>query len=413
MGINPKQILIATGSFKDVFSPSEACKELKLAIQESFPMAKINVIPIVDGGEYSLGTIVDYLKLKKVAVEKTLGPDLSLRTKYYANLGIDKYYISSSSVMKLDVKNIDQGNPLELTSFGLGQLINDAIDKGAKDIFIGLGGTSTVDAGLGMLQALGALFFDEEYNLINGDGIIMSGCDMQRVKYMDLSIPVEKCSKIKFHALCDGSPSINQMDIPIRQKIGKKLEDKDQIFEALWQGIQEMCNVFKEPIRNMSSHNFKEKLSDAPYYGAAGGTLFSILAITPAKVSLGFDYFSEWFKLHSKIKQADLIVTGEGKFDNSLFGKTPIGIAKVALSYNKKLVYIAGTVESVKQINEYLVSPVPQELKEVGVSYFLVCNNHYRNKELPSLYGPLVNYLKRESKVAFRNAFKEFSETIY
>jgi len=339
---SPNKVLVASGSFKDVYAPLEACHTIQAAVQKVFPMWNIEVLPMVDGGEYSAETLAEHLGLEKIIVDDLVGPQHNATNSFYVEMASDEVYIATSSIVKLEPQYIDSANPLLYTSYGLGQLVLNALDKGYTKINIGLGGTNTVDCGTGMMQALGAKFIGKSGELLEpSSGSYFSGGDLSSISAIDINEIDSRIQQSSFQVICDARPSVNQMETPIRQKIGKDNHD-NTIYDQLLNGIKSYAEAAKPIISVTAPNNYSDDLLNAPFYGAAGGILYSILCITDSVVRIGFKFFAEQFNLEASLNEHDMVVTGEGKLDNSLFGKTPIGISQTAKLYGKDVIFLTG-----------------------------------------------------------------------
>ena len=395
------------GSFKDVFDLKESTSLIEGLILDVIPDIDITKLSIADGGEYSHEVILENIVCDVIQVDNVLTPYKTETNSSYLIFEDGSVFISSSHILRILPENDDLKNPLNLTSFGLGQLIKDAIDKGARNIFIGLGGTNTVDAGIGMLQALGVQFQGRnKKQLYPVDGKYFSGSDLQNIQDIDYESLKKKYKNISIISICDGNIGIDEMQIPNNQKIGNKYYlDKDYINEVLTIAI----NRYSEMVSRRTNlvQNFKQ-----PFYGVAGGINISLKCLFHTDMKSGIDYFINITDLGKKVQEADLVITGEGKLDNSLGGKTPIGISKLAKIYGKPVLYMVGSVS--KELEKYFVGDIsynfPLEIKQNGVSAIISCHNYNANANANAQRDKNSNYdtYRTNTPIVFKKALKEY-----
>jgi len=317
----------------------------------------------------------------------------------YLALNEETAFIASSSVVRLDPGDEVNKNPLHLTSYGLGQLIADAIAKGYKKIAVGLGGTSTVDGGLGMSQALGCRFYDEAgVELEPQEGAYFCGKDTSRVH--SCSIP-GTFSEVEVVALCDGDLTLRQMQIPTNQKIGRLYDsDRQDIARELTDGLLGYANALTRSSRFIQET--EPALELRPFVGSAGGILISLIALFESKARSGVQFFAETFDLEELIRTADLVITGEGTLDNSLVGKTPIGVCRIAKMVGRPVLYAVGTLsENLKEGFEgALRTSVPDDLAREGVTVLGSCHSYYGELSLPKDYSERVEFFREHNPQA-------------
>ncbi len=405
-----QNILILLNSFKDVFTPEESLQTIKQALLDVDKNIHVKAKQICDGGEYCLDVVQKNFNHKIIKLENIKTPYKHNTFSKYLMLDNETSFISSSQILRIEPKFDEFKNPLYLTSFGLGEKLKHAINSGAKSIYIGLGGTNTVDCGVGMLQALGVRFLDENGKiLVPEDKKYFSGIDLINIKKIDFDCVDFDFRKIKIFAVCDGNSTICDMDTPSRQKIGQKFHKRqDEILEKLHSGVMNFSKIIQK-------HNFYKDIKNMPFYGVAGGINLALDALFSTKMILGSEYFAKELKIEQMIEKSDLIITGEGKLDNSLCGKIPIGISKIAKKYDKKVLYIVGNVdEKLKDMFKGNIAlDLPYEFKEKGVWAILSCHEFYNNKLIPKnqdekkkLYKNGMRYiLKKELGYLLKKAF--------
>ena len=348
------KILIASGSFKDVFNSINACKILQDALVDC--NFNIEIAPISDGGEYTFDTLLYYFKPKIISVENVLNPYLKPITSHYLAIG-DVAWIISSEILHLNLSEDSYKNPLNLTDFGFGQLVNDAIKKGYRKIYLCLGGTSTVSCGIGFAQALGAKFLFKNFAPQNQ---ILLGKDLVNISQFSC----KKFEDVEMNVIEDGITPTTGMDIITKSKIGQSFfNKKDEIFNEINCGIKNISDILKISCGNL-------------YTGAAGGMAFGISQLFNPRFFLGGNFFIKEFGIEEKIKSADIVITGEGRFDNPNWGKTPVAITKLAKKYDKKVVFVCGDVDKKEfGVNDYVTKN--SKLKSLGVDVLISCKKYY------------------------------------
>ena len=218
----PLKSLIATGSFKDVYSPMEACEMLRKVLEEldGEEIFEIQTVPLADGGEYSTEVLLSQGVGERIDVKEVVDPRGETIECSYVRLDNETAFIASSAILRMGPKMDRFKNPLLLTSYGLGQVINDASDQGFKRILVALGGTSTVDAGIGMAQALGATFLGADGRaLVPGNGNYFTGSDLSAISEIETSVFRDRTRGIIVDAFGDAVVIMCQMDVASNHKI--------------------------------------------------------------------------------------------------------------------------------------------------------------------------------------------------
>ena len=237
-----------------------------------------------------------------------------------------------SSASGLTLINPDERNPLKTSTFGFGQMIKDAISKGARKVIIGIGGSATNDAGTGMLSALGFNFYDENGILLEGKGE-----DLAKIcEFSDENVSQE-LKECEFLIACDvdnplyGTNGAAHVYAPQKGANGRMVKELDD-------GLKNFASLVKE--KNGTKFHTQKGA------GAAGGLGFAFVAFLGAKLRPGIEIITQTIALEDEIKKADLVITGEGRMDfQSSMGKTPTGVAKLAKKHNKPVVALAGCVQ--------------------------------------------------------------------
>lgn len=383
-------ILIAAGSFKDVYSPIESCKIIKESLPEN--CGSIDVIPMCDGGEYTydiLECIEGYKKEIAFNIRNAYGKliDVNYLVK-------DKEaHIVSSEVIRLYPNEDMHKNPLVLSDYGVGQVVLDAINKGYSSINLYIGGTSTVSGGIGLAQALGATIIDK--NGTQYDNVILAK-DLKNIA----SIKFDKgiYSNIEFNIIADGDAKSYDIPSISRLKIGKKYIDKsEEIISELYSGVENVRTIL-----NISK--------DEPFSGAAGGMIYGIYAMFNAKAVLGVDYINEMLDLENNIVKADYVITGEGRLDNTACGKTPASVARLAKLHEKKVIYVCGQLDDSFEC-DYSSGIIDGEsdtmLDQMGIWKLVTCKQSYEEHPAEGKnYEEAVIEYKNRTPMILKELFK-------
>jgi glycerate 2-kinase len=411
-------IVVSTGSFKDVYSPMELCEIIKNSI-DSFRMNQISIktIPMADGGEYSNDVLWGNLNNKEIFVDNVINSYGEKTQSYYIQLDKNSAFIGSSQILGIPPEKEKFKNPLKLTSYGLGQLIIDAINKNFTNIYVGLGGTSTVDGGIGLLQAFNLEFKNESGEKLKPiGGSYFSGQDLANISKVSSRVSNFNLEKVNLVPLCDGNINLEQMSIPTNQKIATKNQiERDSILSSLQNGFNSYAKVVEKIMQNKTNEIefdvFKEE-----FLGCAGGMLLSLYLLFDVKPVPGFEYFRKKFHLDNAIKKANLVITGEGKFDNSFHGKTPVGISRIAKKHNKRVLYLCGDISqpNKKYFNGFNSSELPSIFFDNGIDSIISLHHYYDQIKLPNNYSDRVElYRKKNPEIlteSLRLFFKNYED---
>lgn len=341
-----QKIIIAIDSLKGCLSSIEAAQACKNGIFNIFPKCNVVIIPIADGGEGTLETLVDATS----GIYKTIhvhNPLMELIPASYGILGNDSKtaVIEMAKASGLTLIPESFRNPVVTTSYGTGELIRDAILSGCETIMVGIGGSATNDAGLGMLQALGFRFYDCNKKLLGVGGKIMA-----EVAYMDDINKMPQLKNVKFKIACD----VNNPFFGVNgaaQIYGPQKGATPEIVQQLDKGLENIYNLVKA--------DFKIDLQNIPGSGAAGGMGGAFMAFLNATLESGIQVVLETLKFEEQLLNADLIITGEGKLDEqTLMGKAPQGILTMAKKRKIPVIGIAGSIENPSILNKGGMSAV-------------------------------------------------------
>jgi glycerate kinase len=327
------KVLIVPDKFKGSLSANDVCDAIEKGIHNVDASILTTKIPLADGGEGSLSILEDALKFERIYLE--VNDPLFRKIKIFYGLLKDTAYIEMAYASGLQLLTKDEQNPMRTTSYGTGEIILDAINKGVKKIILFIGGSSTNDAGIGIAVALGYKFYDNQNNDLEP-----IGKNLSRVKFIDKT-EVINLSNIQIEVLSDVNNTLfgktGAAFIYAKQK-GANKEDIDELDK----GLKNIAEVIHS--------TFNIDISDLHGSGAAGGIGGGAVAFLNAKILSGTNAILEMLDVESKIKQNDIIITGEGKFDQqTLEGKLIKGILDICDKYNKPIGIICGVSTQTKE----------------------------------------------------------------
>lgn len=324
-------IVVAIDSFKGSLSSTEAGNIVKNAALKIEPSYNVIVRPLADGGEGTVEALSSGVKGELIELEVT-GPLFeSVTANYFIMDGNNTAVIEMASAAGLTLIEENRRDPLKTTTFGVGEIILDAIEKGCRRFIIGIGGSATNDGGIGMLGALGYAFLDAK-----GQSVTLNGEGLKDIKAIvtDNVNPILK--DCVFRVACDvknplcGELGCSKVFAPQKGATAETVEKMD-----LW--LKDYSSLVEKAFPNADS-NF-------PGAGAAGGLGFAFKSFLNAQLGSGVKIILEETKLEEYIKNADLVVTGEGRLDyQTAMGKAPIGVAELSKKHNKKVIAFAGSV---------------------------------------------------------------------
>ncbi|KRQ87612.1 Glycerate 2-kinase [Caloramator mitchellensis] len=338
-------ILIAPDKFKGSLSALQVAENIEKGILKIFPSAKIEKIPMADGGEGTVESLIDATggKIIKTIVKDPLMRDIE---SFYGILGDDKTaVIEMSAASGLYLLNKDERNPLLTTTYGTGQLIKDALDKGCRKFIIGIGGSATNDGGVGMAMALGVKFYD-----VFNQEIEFGGKELIKIHYIDDTLIDERIKESEFIIACDvTNPLVGENGAS--KVFGPQKGATNEMIKMLDLGLEHYGALLEK--------KYNKRIINVPGSGAAGGLGAGLLAFLNAKLKSGVEIVMETLKLEEKIKQCDIVISGEGKIDyQTEFGKTISGVARLCQKHSKPLIVIAGTAEDSENLYEMGISSI-------------------------------------------------------
>ncbi|MDE3839151.1 glycerate kinase [Bacillus methanolicus] len=331
------KVVIAPDSFKESLTAIQVAESIEKGFRTIFPDADIVKIPMADGGEGTVKSLVD--ATNGTIVEKTVtGPLGEPVQAFFGLLGNGKTaVIEMAAASGLHLVPANKRNPLVTSTRGTGELISAALDEDVEKIIIGIGGSATNDGGAGMARAIGAKFLDEK-----GNQISEGGGSLDQLASIDVSGMDPRLKLVKIEVACD-------VDNPLTGEKGASA-----IFGPQKGATPEMVRQLDKNLKHYAriiEKDLGKSIAKVPGSGAAGGLGGGLLAFLSAELKRGIDILIEATNFHEHVKDASLVITGEGKIDSqTISGKTPIGVAKTAKKYGVPVIAIAGNIASDSEI---------------------------------------------------------------
>ena len=334
-----KTIIVAVDSFKGSMTSLEAGNAIKNGIKDIHPDWNITVYPVADGGEGTLEALTYHQSVTKrtCTVTGPLGNPVEASYLWYGRGSERTAVIEMAQAAGLPLVPAGKRNPLYTTTYGVGELIRDAIDQGCRKFIIGIGGSATNDAGIGMLQALGYYFYDKD-----GRDISFGAKELAKITDIGLEDVLHDLSKCHFRIACDvknplvGEQGCSKVYGPQKGATVKDIEEMDRSMDRFADLVEQIAGCDRKGIFPNGDRN-------TPGAGAAGGLGYAFLMFLNGVLQPGIDIVLDEIRLEEAIAQADLVITGEGRMDaQTLMGKTPAGVAGFAKKYGKPVIAVAG-----------------------------------------------------------------------
>lgn len=317
-------IIIAPDSFKGTLSAMEVCQIIKSEFQKIKPDLEIRCLPIADGGEGTVDALI-FNGGEKITA-KVKDPYFNDIESFFGVLPDGTAVIEMAAASGLPLAG-EKKNPLLTTTYGTGQLIKAALDRGCENILIGIGGSATNDGGIGCVSALGAKFFDADANEVT-----LNGAGLANIREIDLSGLDKRLSQTKIKVLCDVTSPLYGTEGAAYVFAPQKGADEDAV-KILDEGLRNLAEVTKQTIGTDNS-----SMQGA---GAAGGLGFALVSFLSGELVKGAPAILKAMGFDKVVGNADLVITGEGCFDEqSLLGKAPSCVAE--LSGDKTIIAVAG-----------------------------------------------------------------------
>jgi len=324
------KILLAPDSFKGTMSSREVIAHLRAAATEHFSPLTIIELPIADGGEGTVESLVTATGGIYRECQVT-GPLLTPVTARYGIINGDTAVIESAQASGLPLLRPSQRNPLLTTTYGTGELLRAALDEGLRKIAIGIGGTATNDGGIGCAQALGVRFTDA-----HGNAVGFGGAELERIAHIDLTGLDERLREASVTIICDVDNPLTG-DRGATRVFGPQKGATPAMLEQLEAGMLHYAGLLRR------AYNYD--VGQTPGAGAAGGLGAALLAFCGAKLKPGIVTMLDLVDFDRLIADVDLVVTGEGRLDEqTAYGKVPVGIARRCAARGVSVVAIVGSI---------------------------------------------------------------------
>lgn len=324
------KVLIAIDSFKGSLTSREAGMAVSDGIKRVYPEAECEILTVADGGEGTVDALMSALESETVTAE--VSDPLGRRIKaQYGITAEGTALMEMSAAAGITLLNKDELNPMETTTYGVGEMIRDALSRGCRRFVIGIGGSATNDGGAGMLQALGFSLLDKE-----GKDIPFGAEGLACLDSISDEKVVKELSECSFRIACDvtnplcGEKGCSAVFGPQKGATADTVKIMDRYLSS-----------FAEKTKNLRPLSDK----DFPGSGAAGGLGFAFRAFLGAELLSGIDLILEEINIEDKIKDADIVITGEGRIDSqTVMGKAPGGVAEKAKKHGRPVIAFSGAV---------------------------------------------------------------------
>lgn len=325
------KIVLAPDSFKESMTAKEVCQEIEKGLKKILKNIECIPVPMADGGEGTTQSLVDATNGEFFTIDVT-GPLGDVVKARFGILGDKKTaIIEMAQASGLELVPREKRNPMITTTYGTGELIKKALEKGVSTILIGIGGSATNDGGAGMFQALGGKLLDK-----NGNDIGFGGGELSKLDRIDISNLDSRIKDVEIIVACDVQNPLTGKN-GASHIFGKQKGANEEEREILDKNLKNFAEIIRKDIGKDV-----ENIAGA---GAAGGLGAGLMAFLSAKLKKGVEIVIEYSELEKKIQGADLVITGEGSIDGQTrFGKTPYGVAKTAQKYDIPVIALAGNI---------------------------------------------------------------------
>ncbi|MGF1718867.1 glycerate kinase [Vibrio kyushuensis] len=367
------KVVIAPDSYKESLTAMEVATAIERGFKKIMPNAEYVKLPMADGGEGTVQSLVDATG-GVIVKQKVTGPLGDTVEGFFGLVGDGSTaIIEMAAASGLDLVERNKRNPLITTSYGTGELIKGALDKGVKHIIIGLGGSATNDGGIGMAQALGAKLLDE-----NGIDLAFGGGSLHRLTTIDLSQLDPRLKTVTLEAACD-------VDNPLCGPKGAS-----SVFGPQKGATPEMVKKLDSNLAHYAKIIYQatdKDVKDIPGAGAAGGLGAALIGLFDADLRPGINIVMDAVNLSDVVKDANLVITGEGRIDSqTIHGKTPVGVARTAKQFGLPVIAIAGsTAADCEVVHEHGIdaaysvvlgaTDLPTALKEAAFNVEMTSRN--------------------------------------
>ena len=325
------KIVIAPDSFKGSLTALQVAEAIEVGLRRVFPSAAIEKVPMADGGEGTVQSLVDATS-GQILTAQVLDPLGNSINAQYGVLGDGvTAVIEMAAASGLTLVPLDKRDPRVTTTYGTGELIRAALAHGCRKLIIGIGGSATNDGGAGMAQALGAKLLTA-----SGEQIKPGGGHLATLNSIDLSELDPRITETETVVACD-------VNNPLTGEQGASYVYGPQ--KGATREMIEMLDANLAHFDKILQRDLSKSVGNVPGAGAAGGLGAGLMAFVDASLKSGIEIVTEAAQLSKRLADADLVITGEGQINfQTVFGKTPVGVARVAKTHNIPVIAIAGSI---------------------------------------------------------------------
>ena len=355
-----KKIVVAMDSFKGSLTSLEAGNAVRDGILEQYPDVDVQIFPVADGGEGTVEALTfgkEHVHTRTISVTGPVGTEVQAWYTIYGQAGERTAVLEMAQAAGLPLVPEEKRNPMHTTTYGVGEMIRDAIACGCRKFILGIGGSATNDAGIGMLQALGFHFMDEA-----GKEVGYGAEGLAQVRSITTEDVMPELASCTFQIACDvtnplvGAQGCSAVFAPQKGADAKMVQEMDAAMNRYADIVEDMYRKdptlmeyqltgYDEAGRNVEKNDRQSQVKNrmTPGAGAAGGLGYACLMFLHAVLKPGIDIVLDEIQIAQAIKTADEVITGEGRFDaQTLMGKTPIGVARIAKLYSVPVYAFAG-----------------------------------------------------------------------
>jgi glycerate kinase len=351
------RVLIAPDKFKNSLTSFEACAAIEDGIREAFPETECIQFPLADGGDGTSDILTHHTKGHKISLQVHDPLFRVIDTTYGISRDGRLAFIDMANASGLRLLGQEERNVMQTTTLGTGEVICDAINRGVREIILGIGGSATNDGGIGTACALGFEFLDEK-----GIPVKSTGEELIRIRRIKTSNVHPLLRHIKFTAICDVDNPLTGLQGAAHVYAPQKGASPAQV-EQLDQGLKNFAYIVRQQLTT--------DIEWMPGAGAGGGLGGGAIAFFNTSLRRGVDVVFELTDFEKEVKKADLIIAGEGKMDTqTLYGKLIIGIAQLARKHGKKVIGLTGKNE---------LDPI--QLKEIGIDQVVALTTYVSEQE--------------------------------
>ena len=354
-----KKIVVAMDSFKGSLTSLEAGNAVRDGILEQYPDFDVQIFPVADGGEGTVEALTfgkEHVQTRTISVTGPVGTEVAARYTIYGQAGEKTAVLEMAQAAGLPLVPEERRNPMHTTTYGVGEMIRDAITCGCRKFILGIGGSATNDAGIGMLQALGYQFMDEA-----GSEVGYGAEGLAQVRSITTEDVMPELASCTFQIACDvtnplvGAQGCSAVFAPQKGADAKMVQAMDAAMNRYADIVEDWYRKKQSVMANQKAESSEQENHDknrmTPGAGAAGGLGYACLMFLHAALKPGIDIVLDEIQIAQAIKTADAVITGEGRFDaQTLMGKTPIGVARIAKSYKVPVYAFAGCFGSDVQV---------------------------------------------------------------